>query len=136
MYNNGCGLGFDLRESGTGRYELIGTLNGNATIRAEWTFLHTEFVIPARNSSDAPVAKTSYWAKDENGNTVASSTGGGARWGRSQSSDQNPNAPNLAEYYKTSDFPAEMKISTWFHNWHSTMAYCELKDPRVAILPK
>lgn len=134
-YNDGCGIGLDFREYNTGRWAIIGTLNGPATMSQDWAIITQQFTIPTRNRADAPLPSSSYSIIVEStGQVLQSSTGGGSRWGRSSNSDNGLNDPtNLPLYYQTHDYPQLMGMLEWNHNWHNTMSHCEFDWVNVSV---
>ncbi len=110
QYNNGCGVGFDLYDPS--QPGLIGTFNGPRI--TEEGYGQTTFTIPEFNSTSytrAPGA--TFTTVNSAGIPIKSQTSQGVEWGRPTSSDQNPNAPNLAAFYAKNPYPAKMDIAFW-----------------------
>lgn len=131
-YNTGCNLAFDLRETNTN--PNIGTLNGAGTTNQDWTIITQTFTIPQHNSPNTILNSNTYEITDEATNQkLPSTTGDGARWGRSSNTDNNLGGDNLPLYYQTHNYPQQMKILFWFGDWHNTVESCEYDYINVTI---
>ncbi len=120
-WNNGTGLGWDLRKAGDSSNLVFYTLNGPATTRSEWTYIYSEQTIPCEGTGDIPIA---FWYTTEG----ISSTYLGARAGLWD-------LPSNLQY-RNRPMPSTMELTVWVHIWHKdTVAWAEVDNLELYIIP-
>ncbi len=119
-WNNGTGLGWDLRNAGGST--IFYTMNGPATINAGWTYINTEHIIPCVGHMDQPIER---WSTSDG----KSGTKMGARGGLWP-------VQSITDTYLGKPMPYDIDLVVWTHIWHlNTLQWADVDGLSLSVVP-